>query len=270
MRDKALWDWVKPPGWDRDLWCGCLAGLAVGLLALGGVVGWMEQNTPSIENLQNRVEVGVNSLGMRFVWIRVQGPKLIYMGAREVSAENYCLFLRHGPEDLAPGRHHDLTLGAKPAEESELQRIRELSQPGQGGVPVRRVNYWHAQRFAEWLTVRERRQGQLGPGDRYRLPRDEEWSVAAGMQESQDPNPFDRGYASAEKYDNATKSPQPLAGIQGLGEDPVEWCENQRGSERIVRGFSPGRPWERAKLAPGDSDSRMGFRLVLEKGGKTR
>lgn len=270
MRSSAWLDWAKPSGWDGDLWRGVLAGLGLGLLAVGAGFWFLNQTTPDLTQLQNKVDVRTNSLGMRFVWIRVPGAKLIFMGTREVTGADYRLFLSQGPDDLAPERHRDLTLGAKPAEERESQRIRELSMPGQGERPVSRVNYWHAQRFAEWLTLRERRAGLLGSGDRYRLPRDDEWSVAAGLQEPKISNPFERGDRSAEFYGNADEPPRPVAGMEGLASDPVEWCENERGSERIVRGYFSQQPWKRAKAAPGESSERMGFRMILEKSGKSR
>lgn len=270
MSTSAWLDWFKPPGWDPDLWRGSLLGFGAGLLAVGAGFWLLNQNTPDLAQLQNKVDVRTNSLGMRFVWIRVPGAKLIFMGAREVTRTDYRLFLSQGPEDLAPDRHRDLTLGAKPAEERESQRIRELSMPGQGELPVSRVNYWHAQRFAEWLTLRERRAGLLGSSDRYRLPRDEEWSVAAGLREPKISNPFERGDRSAELYSAAAEPPRPVVGLEGLGSDPVEWCENERVSDRIVRGCFAHQPWKREKVPPGESSDRMGFRLVLEKSGKNR
>jgi formylglycine-generating enzyme required for sulfatase activity len=42
--------------------------------------------------------------------------------------------------------------------------------------------------FCVWLTERERKAGNIGGGETYRLPFDHEWSCAAGFGEKEDPN----------------------------------------------------------------------------------
>lgn len=43
------------------------------------------------------------------------------------------------------------------------------------------INLYQARRFCAWLTWREQRDGRLAPSQFYRLPTDDEWSLAAGM-----------------------------------------------------------------------------------------
>ena len=43
------------------------------------------------------------------------------------------------------------------------------------------VSLTDAEAFAAWLTSEERAKGLIGPGDRYRLPTDAEWSAACGL-----------------------------------------------------------------------------------------
>ena len=60
---------------------------------------------------------------------------------------------------------------------------------GHGRVPLEReadhpvvgVSWEDAEGFCRWLTEKERRDGYLGAVQSYRLPMDEEWSVAAGL-----------------------------------------------------------------------------------------
>ncbi|HKB89622.1 MAG TPA: SUMF1/EgtB/PvdO family nonheme iron enzyme [Opitutaceae bacterium] len=43
------------------------------------------------------------------------------------------------------------------------------------------VSWDDAKAFCEWLTKQERGSGALPEGMHYRLPTDEEWSVAVGL-----------------------------------------------------------------------------------------
>lgn len=49
------------------------------------------------------------------------------------------------------------------------------------------VNAFQAKRFCSWLTWREQKEGRLSPGEHYRLPTDEEWSLAAGLPPETEP-----------------------------------------------------------------------------------
>ncbi|MBL9180967.1 MAG: protein kinase [Verrucomicrobiaceae bacterium] len=49
------------------------------------------------------------------------------------------------------------------------------------------INHAMAQRFCAWLTWREQREGRLQVGEYYRLPTDDEWSLAAGLAPETEP-----------------------------------------------------------------------------------
>ncbi|MBJ7390426.1 MAG: SUMF1/EgtB/PvdO family nonheme iron enzyme [Chthoniobacterales bacterium] len=55
--------------------------------------------------------------------------------------------------------------------------------------PAVRISYHDAGDFCRWLTQRERQSNKLPPGFEYRLPRDLEWSAAAGISEKSEGPP---------------------------------------------------------------------------------
>lgn len=59
-------------------------------------------------------------------------------------------------------------------------------------MPVTMVNRSEAEQFCRWLTDRERAQGLLEPDQEYRLPSDDEWSMAAYLSREIGATPADR------------------------------------------------------------------------------
>jgi formylglycine-generating enzyme required for sulfatase activity len=59
--------------------------------------------------------------------------------------------------------------------------------------PAVNVTWDDAAAFCEWLTRRERVARILGPQQRYRLPTDAEWSLAAGISDESGANPAEKG-----------------------------------------------------------------------------
>ena len=58
--------------------------------------------------------------------------------------------------------------------------------------PVVNVNWDDAQAFCQWLTDKERREGEINADQSYRLPTDTEWSTAVGLDESRTGTPKDK------------------------------------------------------------------------------
>ncbi|MDZ4287510.1 MAG: SUMF1/EgtB/PvdO family nonheme iron enzyme, partial [Prosthecobacter sp.] len=59
-------------------------------------------------------------------------------------------------------------------------------------LPVTLINRAEAQQFCRWLTDRERAKGLLEPDQEYRLPTDDEWSMAAYLPREKGETPAER------------------------------------------------------------------------------
>ena len=58
--------------------------------------------------------------------------------------------------------------------------------------PVVGVNWDDVKAFCHWLTEKEQKEGMLGAGQSYRLPTDEEWSLAVGLEHERGSTPVER------------------------------------------------------------------------------
>jgi len=141
---------TNPPGW--------LAWREEGDLAGHGVV---VQQGPGPEESSF-----TNSLGMRFAPVGVGGGKRLLFSVWETRVQDYrALAKEEGVVDTS--WENPTWEGTKVTPEEDC--------------PVVNVSWEEAVRFCEWLTGKERREGRLGAGQRYRLPTDAEWSWAVGI-----------------------------------------------------------------------------------------
>lgn len=95
-----------------------------------------------------------------------------------------------------------------------------------GSHPVVNVSWEDATAFCQWLTEHEKQKGTLPVGGRYRLPTDEEWSVAVGLLDAVIGSSRPRDPAVAGVYPWGKEwPPPPRAGnySQELGLDPFEY-----------------------------------------------
>lgn len=168
--------------------------------------------------------------------------------------------------------------------------------------PVSGVNWEDAQAFAKWLTDKERAEGRLAPGERYRLPYDWEWSVAVGLAETRDGLPKDRNMWIKNVFPWGTQWPPPAGagnygnfiagyrdgfersspvgsfaanrfGLHDMGGNLWQWCEDWFDAERVnrpLRGGSWGNDpadtlWSsfRHYIPPNRRFTSNGFRVVL-------
>jgi len=72
------------------------------------------------------------------------------------------------------------------------------------------VSWEDAQSFCKWLTDSERKAGRIPVGARYRLPRDEEWSKAVGLQQESGSTPRARNMKIKNVYPWGPNFPPPV------------------------------------------------------------
>jgi eukaryotic-like serine/threonine-protein kinase len=106
-----------------------------------------------------------NSLGMDFEPLGV-----VLMAATETRRADYEAYLRTLPVVQPP----------------------EVDAGVEGTLPMTQVNRNEARLFCRWLTVTERGRGLLEEGQSYRLPTDDEWSMAANLPRERGSSPADR------------------------------------------------------------------------------
>ncbi|MDB6074322.1 MAG: serine/threonine protein kinase, partial [Verrucomicrobiaceae bacterium] len=140
--------------------------------------------------------------------------------------------------------------------------------------PVVGISWDEAQAFCTWLTDRDHQNQLLPAGARYRLPRDTEWSVAAGLGVEPGADPAVKHLANKSQFpwgDGPSAWPPPSLsvnidannvpgsrdsfaktapvgsllptkeGIHDLGGNVGEWCEDPwpgAPEERVIRGGS--------------------------------
>jgi formylglycine-generating enzyme required for sulfatase activity len=98
-----------------------------------------------------------------------------------------------------------------------------------GQHPVVGVNWHDAVEFCNWLTRKEVASGDLKQGQRYRLPRDCEWSIAAGLNTESGKTPEDLDSKIRDVFPWGKEWPPPDHSGNFAGEEllktnwPSEW-----------------------------------------------
>ena len=216
----------------------------------------------------------VNSLGMKFVPVPGTG---VLFGIWETRVKDYKVFVE------AKNREWP-----KPS----FQQTEEH--------PAVNVSWEDATAFCEWLTEQERTTGRISAKQSYRLPSDEEWSAAVGLEKEGGSTPKERDMKVRDVYPWGTKWPPPKGagnydpslkvddyeytspagsfaanrfGIYDLEGNVSEWCQDWYDAEmtyRVLRGASwnDDRPVYllssyRAARPPGARNAVFGFRCVL-------
>ncbi len=166
--------------------------------------------------------------------------------------------------------------------------------------PVVSVSWDDAQAFTKWLTEKERKDGKLTATQSYRLPKDWEWSVAAGLNEAREGSPNDKHVKIKGMYPWGVQWPPPRGaanlgqtlnvddyeytspvgsfaanrfGIYDMGGNVWQWCEDFSDGVSGVR-VSRGGSWRIAGFGyllssyrqgtPADTrNENNGFRCVL-------
>jgi formylglycine-generating enzyme required for sulfatase activity len=168
--------------------------------------------------------------------------------------------------------------------------------------PVVNVNWEDAAAFCQWLTRKEQREERIGPGQKYRLPTDLEWSHAIGLGSEEGDTPADRhaqrdrfgypwnprkwsvpqGYGNYSRWDSFSFTapvgsfPPNGLGLYDLSGNVWEWCRDEMTAGRpVLRGSSYAEPFDVGVPDPllsahRRSDPRAhrrennGFRIVLD------
>jgi len=134
------------------------------LAAFAGTQQPLSTPHPSVANVQSHVTATKlspfeNTLGMKFV--PVPGTNVLF-SIWETRVKDYAAF------SLATGKRV-----------KEPRYIRTFTQTSDD--PVMSVSWNDAKAFCKWLTNKEVQEGIIGPQQSYRLPTDEEWSLAVWL-----------------------------------------------------------------------------------------
>jgi formylglycine-generating enzyme required for sulfatase activity len=151
------------------------------LIASSAFTGELQSTNPSTKEQAHTVlekatkeQPWQNSLGMKFV--PVSGTQ-VFFSIWDTRVQDFRVFVDSDGYDAT---EEMWSLG----NDGWKQRGASWKDPGfkQGSTdPVVGVNWDDAKAFCGWLTKRERTSGALPDGMEYRLPTDQEWSVAVGL-----------------------------------------------------------------------------------------
>jgi hypothetical protein len=144
----------------------------------------------------------VNSLGMKFV--PVLGTRVLF-SIWETRVKDFEAFVKVTKYDV-PGEMYAVD------DNREWAVGRTWKDPGfaqTGEHAVCGVSWQDATAFCEWLTGQERKAGRITSKQSYRLPSDEEWSAAVGLEKESGSTPEERNGKVKGVYPWGTKVPPP-------------------------------------------------------------
>ncbi len=173
-----------------------------------------------------------DSLGLKFV--PVPGTEVLFC-LWDTRVEDFRAFVESAGYDATEGL---LSLG----KDGWQQRGATWKDPGfkqTPNDPVTGVSWDDAKAFCDWLTKREHASGALPEGMQYRLPTDQEWSAAAGLDSETGNTPQDKNSKTKLYPWGATWPPPPQAGnYRGTesrtGDEPPKWI--------VIEGYNDGYP----------------------------
>jgi formylglycine-generating enzyme required for sulfatase activity len=173
-----------------------------------------------------------NSLGMKFV--PVSGSQALF-SIWDTRVEDFRAFVDSAGYDATDGMW---SLG----NDGWKQRGGSWKDPGfkQGSTdPVVGVSWEDAKAFCDWLTKRERSSGGLPDGMEYRLPTDQEWSIAVGLDSEPGDTPQEKSSRIRVYVWGSTWPPPPgsgnFCGMESrIGNEPSKW--------KVIEGYNDGYP----------------------------
>jgi Sulfatase-modifying factor enzyme 1 len=173
-----------------------------------------------------------NSLGMKFV--PVVGTQALF-SIWDTRLQDFQAFADSTGYDATDGMWSLGTDGWK-------QRGATWKDPGfkqDPTHPVVGVSWDDAKAFCDWLTKREHASGALPEGLQYRLPTDQEWSVAVGLNYEPGNTPQEKS-AKVKAYVWGQAWPPPTGagnycGVEStIGNEPSNW--------KVIDGYNDGYP----------------------------
>ena len=157
------------------------------------------------------------------VMVRIESFRI---GMREVSNDEFARFTAENPQWLPVNRNALAASGL--ADEAYLESWSLKGPPeGSGAKPAVHVSWYAAEAYARWFAERF-----LSAGETARLPREDEWEVAARIN-AVVPNTAElpAGIKDTAAADSGA------VGIQGMAGSVREWCWNPfRYNENLYRG----------------------------------
>jgi formylglycine-generating enzyme required for sulfatase activity len=198
----------------------------------------VEQKARSALERATKDHPWVNSLGMKFV--PVAGTQMLF-SVWDTRVQDFETFVKNTDYDATGGMY---SLG----KDGWKQRGATWKAPGfsQGANhPVVGVSWNDAKEFCQWLTKRERSEGDLPQDREYRLPTDEEWSAAVGLKNEVGNTPKEKSgkivlypWDIPQKRDKSWPPPSGAGNYCGgesrIGNEPIDWS--------VIEGYNDGYP----------------------------
>jgi len=213
-----------------------LASLLIGSSAPAGEIRIAnpsaQEQVPTALEKATKEQPWQNSLGMKFV--PVPGTQVLFC-IWDTRVEDYSAFVDATGNDTTGGMW---SLG----QDGWKQLGATWKEPGfsQGPThPVVGVSWYDATAFCAWLTTRERRSGVLPGGASYRLPTDQEWSIAVGLGSESGTTPEEKD-SKVRLYPWGTMWPPPpgagnYCGVEAkIGNEPKGLI--------VIEGYNDGYP----------------------------
>lgn len=231
-------------GWGRAaLWqrAGLDLGFAREEAAARGLLGLPKDESVLAHPAQTGIKLPgyaqENSLGMKFR--PVPGTKVLF-SQWETRVQDFKQFVDETGRKTTTNVNSLASDGWKP-------RGATWNNPGfeqDPEHPVVCVSWEDAQAFCAWLTKKERAAGKISDTQKYRLPTDAEWSIAAGLPAETGATPADKNNKLAGVYAWGTEWPVPVGSGNYAGHEvaDADWPSNWAPLENYGDGYARTAP----------------------------